>query len=35
MKLTDAIEDLRNSRLGNFKDIKNELVEAFKSLSKK
>jgi tetratricopeptide (TPR) repeat protein len=35
MKLTDAIEELRTVRLGNLENIKTELVEAFKSLSKK
>jgi tetratricopeptide (TPR) repeat protein len=35
MKLTDAIEGLRSVRLGNLDDIKNELIETFKSLSKK
>jgi tetratricopeptide (TPR) repeat protein len=35
IKLSDAIEGLRNIRLGNLDDIKNELIETFKSLSKK
>lgn len=34
MKLTDAIGELRSVRLGNLEEIKNVLIDAFKSLSK-
>jgi hypothetical protein len=35
MKLIDAIEGLRSVKLGNLDDIKNDLIETFKSLSEK
>jgi hypothetical protein len=34
-RLTDAIEELRNMKLGNLDDIKKDLVEAFKSMLEK